>query len=231
MKHFFLAVFCILSATVSKTFSYEPTWIRSHYIALGADFSLSKGHFNGKKILSASDEEGVEPENTAVPELGHFIVPNVELGANMNAHTIAVSLGIWKPKLEYAKNSNDPQEERALFWRLGVEYRYYFFWPEKFQFGLGLNYSFTRISVPHAVSGYDSMGSSTTGKVIFSGNGAALVTSGRYYLNDHFALEASFKPKIISFGFITTPANGFSGLDDSLWQFFAELGVKAVIQF
>ncbi len=225
MQAFFLG----LLMGASALFGFEEYWERSHYIALGADVSLSKGNLNGRKIVTAGREAKVE--QTAVPELGHFIVPNVELGANMNAHTIAISFGIWKPNLETQKYTREESEERGWFWRVGAEYRYYFLFPEVFQIGLGLNYSFTRISLPKAAESENQMGNITKGEAIFSGNGPALVTSARYYLNGNFALEAILRARLISFGYVTTPESGFSDLDDSLWQFFGELGVRAVVQF
>jgi hypothetical protein len=222
-------VFLVLLAGASALFGFEEYWVRTHYIALGADISLSKGNMNGQKILTAG--ETAEAERTAVPEIGHFIVPNVELGANMNAHTVALSFGIWKPNMETEKYTSEESKERGWFWRVGAEYRYYFLFPEVFQIGLGINYSFTRISLPKAVESEDSTGTPTQGEAVFSGNGPAFVASARYYLNDNLALEAVLRARLISFGYVTTPESGFSNLDDSLWQFFGELGVRAVMQF
>ena len=204
--------------------------VRSHYIALGLDASFTQGDMDGKGYVETNDDEDAE-ERVYIPNLNTFFIPNIEIGANINQHTIAVSFGMWNPSVGYAEDTSLATKKDANYWRASVEYRYNFFWPEKFQLALGLAYSFARLEVKGSVIGHDEYGNEKTGKAIHSGNGIAPSFTIHYLLTDNIGFDLALRYRFLSFGSVSTPDNGFCSLDKSLYQHFGELGAKLFYQF
>ncbi len=222
---FFLA---LILTTVA--FAGGQRIVRSHYIALGLDASFSWGDMDGKGTLETNNDEDA-PETLYIPNMSDFIVPNIEIGANINQHTIAASFGMWTPTVGYAEDTPDVTEKGANFWRFSVEYRYNFFWPENFQLALGLAYSFARLEVENSVMGTDDYGNATRGNATHTGNGIAPSATFHYLISDNIGADITLRYRLLSFGSVTTPDNGFCSLDESLWQHFGELGARLFYQF
>jgi hypothetical protein len=205
--------------------------VRSHYIALGLDATFTQGDMDGKGYVETNDDEDAK-ERVYIPNLSSFFIPNIEIGANMNQHTIAVSFGMWNPSVGYAEDDSSlATEKEANYWRASVEYRYNFFWPEKFQLALGLAYSFARLEVNGSVIGHDEYGSEKIGNAVHSGNGIAPSFTMHYLITDNIGIDIALRYRLLSFGSVSTPDNGFCALDKSLYQHFGELGMKLFYQF
>ena len=217
-------------ALASLSFASGPHIVRSHYIALGLDASFTQGDMDGKGYVETNDDEDAK-ERVYIPNLSTFLIPNIEIGANINQHTIAVSFGMWKPSVGYAEDTTLATEKEANYWRASVEYRYNFFWPERFQLALGLAYSFARLEVKGSVIGHDPYGNEEIGNAIHSGNGIAPSFTIHYLVTDNIGVDLALRYRLLSFGSVSTPDNGFCSLDKSLYQHFGELGMKLFYQF
>jgi len=150
-----------------------------------------------------------------------FLVGAIDLRAHIDASSVSFNLGLGYPEVSYEETS-----EKARFFRLGVEYQYHFFWPEAWRPGIGLGYDFSSLRVPHSASGeYD------TSYATHSGSGFHAVTSFGYYGWEHLGIEATLRYRLLGLGNVSTDANDFAELDETLWQGVGELGVRAIALF
>lgn len=196
----------------------EP--IVRYSVLLGTDLVYSRGDLDGKRTLVAEGED-VVTETISLPELSPFLVYALDLRAHVDASSVSFNLGLGFPEMSYRD-----LDEQGRFLRLGVEYQYHFRWPEALRPGIGLGYSFTSVRAPHASSGeYD------TGFATHSGNGFDAVTSLGYYGWQHFGLEGAVRYRLAALGNVSTEANDFSELDETLWQGFGELALRAIFTF
>lgn len=221
-------VLFLFLTTAVCSFAGDTVWHRSHYIALGVEAPFSWGDLDGKGSFVADDDEG---ETIYIPRLGTFPLPTIEIGANINQHTIAVSFAMWEPDVNYGKGTDNYTETDANYWRAMFEYRYYFFWPEDFQVGLGLSYSFSRYSVHSAVFGKDKYDEDKRSTAIYGGNGFAPSINLRYEITQHLGLDAALRYRLMYFGSVSTDDGGYSDLSENLWENFFEISAKAYFQF
>lgn len=220
-------VFICTFAAFAAAQEYHVT--RTHYIALGLDATFNTGDFDGKGTYKIDSDK--DPETVYNPYLGTFFVPSIELGANLNQHTVSLVFGMWKPKTNYGKNTDEYTENTANFWRISIAYRYNFFWPENFQIGPGIDYTFARLSVNKSAFGKDKYGDETRGGTVHSGNGFTPSINIRYFFGSGLGMDAAIRYRLMYYRYVTTPANGFCNLDNANWEHTAEIGIKLFYQF
>lgn len=218
-----LALFAALAS------AEKVIWHRTYFVALGLDAAFSAaGDLNGKGSYEIGEESSKQA--VYVPYLGSFAIPGLEAGVNFNQHTIAIAFGIWQPDVNYGKETDRFTETDANYWRFAAEYRYYFFWPEDFEVGPGLSYSFSRYSVHDAAFGENRFGEETRESAIFVGNSFAASANLRYKLRP-FGIDVAFRYRAMFFRGASTNENGYSQLSETLWQHQFEVGAKVFYEF
>lgn len=196
----------------------EP--IVRYAITGGVDFVYSRGDFDGKNRIVAKGED-ITSETIYLADIPWFQTYALDLRAYVDASSVSFNLGLAYPEAHYLNTS-----EKARLFRFGVEYQYHFLWPESWRPGLGLGYDFTSLRVPHS-----SHGDYGTSYATHSGSGFHFVTSLGYYGWQHFGLEAAIRYRLIGLGNVSTDANDFSELSETLWQGLGELGLRAIVVF
>lgn len=204
-------------------------WHRSYFVSLGLDVLFSVGgDLDGKGFLEAEGEDA--DETVYIPYIGTFPLPSIEAGVNFNQHTIAVHFGIWNPDVNYGKDTDVYTGNDANFWRVGVEYRYYFFWPDDFMVGPGLGYAFSRLSVHGAAFGNDKYDGEYREAAVFAANSFALSANIRYKVRP-FGIDVAFRYRPTFIRSLSTETGGYSDLSETLWHHMAEICVKAFVEF
>lgn len=204
-------------------------WHRSYFAALGIDAMFSSGDLDGFGKFEAEGDDGSADETVYVPYMGSFPLPVAELGVNINQHTISVSFGMWQPSINFGKETDDYEDVDANYWRFAAEYRYFFFWPEDFEVGPGLAYSFSRFAVHDAAFGENRNGEYQS-EAVYAGNAFAASANLRYKLKP-FGIDVAFRYRGMFFRSVTTDEGGYSDLSKTLWQNVFEISAKAFYEF
>lgn len=211
--------------------SEKIIWHRSYFVSIGLDVVFSAaGDLDGKRFYKADGDDGNAEERVYVPSIGTFPLPLIEAGVNFNQHTIAIAFGIWNPDVSYAKETEDETGNDANFWRFSAEYRYYFFWPEDFQIGPGLGYSFSRLSVKDAAFGSDKYGSGFREDAVYAGNAFAISANMRYKMRP-FGMDIALRYRPMFIRSVSTDSGGYSDLSETLWHHSLEFSGKVFVEF
>jgi len=181
--------------------------VRKHVFAAGLDFAVSKGDFNGR------DSIVIKSEHIILPKVSSFLIYAFDARALVNEHSIAFNFGLGFP-------------DEARYFRLGLEYQYFFLWPEPFRIGAGLGYAFSSMRFPHA-----SFGEKGQGYANFTGNGGHAVMSAQYYFIENFAIEGAIRCRFLYLNRVATPDNDISSLRPAVWQGVGELGLRGMFVF
>lgn len=201
-------------------------WHRSYFISIGLDASLSLGgHLDGKSYMKSDGDEGI-----FIPSIGSFPLPLAEIGVNFNQHTVAVSFGMWNIDVNYGKGSDYETGNDANYWRFAAEYRYYFFWPEDFQIGPGLAYSFSRLSVHDAAIGMDKYSEEFRESAVFAANAFALSANMRYKIRP-FGMDIAVRYRPHFIRSVSTSSSGYNDLSETLWHHSLEIGGRVFYEF
>ncbi len=203
-------------------------WLRSYYVSLGAGAAITQGDLEGEK--SNVEKSDKSTETTYAPYLGIYFMPELELGVNLNQHTVSVDLSYSEPTTNFAKGTAFVDETSTDVFRLALSYRYNFFWPEPFQVFAGASYAFTYLSTEDnaiLVQG-DKV---TKSDAVLMGNGFSLNVGTFYYLTRHVTMEMHSRFRTMFFNSVGTDENGFSDLDDSYKQTAIELLLKFAYHF
>lgn len=210
MKSLFLFVLCLSVLSFG-----EELWTRTHYIGLSFNKYWATGDINGKKTISL-DDEGIQ-EDFHLPTLHNSFIPEVEVGVNIKAHTIAIAFGY-------------NEQSELSYMRVGADYRYYLFWPEPLQLGLGVNYAFMKIYAEDNVLTQKEEETPIYSNGKLMGNGFSAVSSLRYYFTEHLGTEVSLKYSYFFFNSLNTNVCGTCPIDNSPKEHFGELGIKLFFQ-
>jgi len=205
---FRLGFLLLLLASLAHA-DFEEVWVRKHAFAAGLDFAISKGDFDGRNpdiYLKDSSEYVI------LPKVSSFLIYAFDARALLNEHAIAFNFGL-----------GFPSEARYL--RLGLEYQYYFLWPEPFRIGAGLGYAFSSMRFPHASS------VEKNDYANFSGNGGHAVISAQYYFTENFAIEGAVRYRFLYLNRVATYLNDISMLNPAVWQNVGELGLRGMFVF
>jgi len=181
--------------------------VRKHVFAAGLDFAVSKGDLNGRDTIQINSEKVFQQK------VSSFLIYAFDARALVNEHSIAFNFGLGFP-------------DEARYFRLGLEYQYYFLWPEPFRIGAGLGYAFSSMRFPHA-----SFGEEGQGYANFTGNGGHAVMSAQYYFIENFAIEGAIRCRFLYLNQVATPDNDVSKLRPAVWQKVGELGLRGMFVF
>lgn len=213
---------------VFVTLASAEGWKRTHYVSIGAGATISQGDLEGVKKETIKTDESVE--TVYAPNLGIYLMPELEIGAEFNQHTIFLDLSFCSPTTNYGKESEEGDETSTDIARIGLGYRYNFFWPEAFQIFAGIGYSFMYLSTEgNAYLKKDGNTSRSDG--VLMGNGFAGDVGTLYYLTRHVTMEMHIRLRTMFFASVGTDENGFTDLSDSYTQTSEELALKFAYHF
>ena len=224
-----LAIFLLLSFFSVNVFADEDEgyWPRSYFAGLGFGVVATRGDI-GEFTLSGKTEDG-EKETVHLPSMNIFILPDVFLGVNIGQFSLSANYNYWYFTNKLSDFPDNNVEERIRIWRFGVEFVYNFFWPEYFQPGVGIGYTYTSIKTENSVFPADDSKDKTASELM--GSSLALILDIRYYLTDNLILKPSLKVYESWFSNINTENAGTNELKHKIWQTFALVELAFIYQF
>ena len=205
-------------------------WPRSYYASIGIGIMANRGDFFHRN-LKITDKEGFT-ETVNLPQNKILLTPDYNLGVNIREFSFGLSFQYWSTTGDIKDSKQD-----MSYWRFGLEATYNFFFPEYFQVGVGLGYSFSSLSIENnaTIDNTEFFDSSLKGSAV------ALITNIRYYITDFFCLSPSVrfyenwyksvntdKSGIIEFG---KKNNGIKDHHSYYWQTYIAMSINAMVQF
>lgn len=201
----------------------EDYWPKSYFVKAGFNVAYSNGDLN-ERAISLEDTTG-EKMKVYPPNLKLIPSPEIELGVNMRFFSLAVTFQ-YSSLSESLTDYEDPDPTAISLWRFGFEFTYNLNWPEDFQVGLGLGYSYTTIYVGN--SAYMD-GESYRSRLL--GSGVGFILNAHYYFTDHIAIVPSVKIYENWFKNVYTGPSELCDLDPYKWQTFFTAGLSIQYQF
>ena len=205
-------------------------WPRSYYASLGIGIMANRGDFFSR-VLKITDKEG-NTEIVNFPQNKILLTPDYNLGVNIREFSFGLSFQYWSTTGDIKDSKQD-----MSYWRFGLEATYNFFFPEYFQVGVGLGYSFSSMNIEKNASsnGKDFFDSSLKGSAV------AIIANIRYYITDFFCLSPSVRfyenwyksvntdnSGTIEFG---KKNNGVKDHNSYFWQTYIAMSINAMVQF
>ncbi len=224
----FFVAFALINIFFVVDGNASENWQRKHYVSIGVGAAITQGDLDGEKDSHAS---GSIKETIYAPNLGTYVLPELELGALINQHTIFLSGSYAAPATNFAKkNLWYVDETETQIYNLGLGYRYNFFWPDPFQISAGLSYSFAYLNTEknaYLLKEGDLLRSDAT----MMGNGFALHGVLLYFLSNHFVMEMNVRFRTMVYSRLSTDNVSSSDWDSSFWQYSEEITVRFAYYF
>jgi hypothetical protein len=217
-----IALLAIAAATPALAYDHiqydDSYWPRSYYVNAAFGTFFTWGDVNERPITVTDSID--EKHKIYTPDMAVFPSPEITLGVNIRSFSLDVNFQYWKTSQDLV---DIDASEDATIWRVGFEFTYNLFWPEDFQVGVGLGYSYTSLTTENAAFIGEKIQDSH-----LMGSGIALVTNVHYYLTDNFAIVPAVKLYENWFKFVNSKATGTCDLEPFLWQtyVFASVGVQ-----
>ena len=130
------------------TFAEEYYWPRSYYVSAGFGAQVSKGDFN-ERAISGTDSAGVKGY-IHPPALEFVATPDLMVGVNLGAFSLGLGFQYWTSEQVMAGFPDESYRQDTRIWRASLEVTYNLFWPDFFQIGLGLGYSYSSVKAENA---------------------------------------------------------------------------------
>ncbi|MCF0225454.1 MAG: outer membrane beta-barrel protein [Fibrobacter sp.] len=217
-----LAIAIALFAASSYADEFLP---RSYYVEAGIGAVATKGDFNDVAI-TAKDSTGIQGR-IHPPALDIFATPDFTIGANIGPFSLGLNFQIWNSEQVLAGFAKDSVEEDSRIWRLGFEFTYNFYWPEFFQAGLGLGYSFANIKTENSAYFSDNAISNSE----LYGSAVSFIAYIRYYITENIAFAPTIRIYESWFKNVYTSRTDNCDLDPYLWQTFVMASFALHYQF
>lgn len=228
MKKILLALTLLCSAVFAQPedsdFSY---WPRSYFASISFNVIANRGDLFDRSMVLKYDwiEETVHLPNTKV-----LVSPDYSIGVNIREFTFSASFQYWSMLGSIPSLPEPINEQNMKYWRFGIEATYNFFYPEFFQVGVGLGYSFSKLTTENNVSNYKGYFNSE-----LNGSAIALVSHIRYLITDNFGLISSLRIYENWYKSVYTKNSGtveFHEVGDSYyWQTYIAISIGAMVQF
>ena len=151
------------------------------------------------------------------------------LGVNIGQFSLSANYNYWYYGEELGGIPEGSVEEQVRFWRFGVEFIYNFYWPEYFQPGIGIGYTYTSIKTDNSVFPADMTKEKTYSELM--GSAIALIFDIRYYWTENLILQPSLKFYESWFSNLYTEHSGTNELVHKKWQTFAAIELAIQYQF
>ena len=226
MKKILMAI-VLLCATVlaQPTDSDFAQWPRSYYASVGFSVIANRGDFFDRTLKVTGDDDITETIN--LPQTKVLMSPEYSIGVNIREFTLAATFQYWSMNVAINGLPDNITEQKMRFWRLGADFTYNFFYPEFFQVGLGLGYSFSSLNIEkNATSVEKGLKDSD-----LMGSAIALVTNVRYYITDFFCLNPSLHIYETWYKAVNTKNAGTQDLKSYIWQTYVAISISAMVQF
>ena len=217
----FTLLFCFCAGTV---LAEEYYWPRSYFISAGMGLTVSKGDFN-ERIINGVDSAGVHGA-IHPPALEFIATPDITVGVNLGAFTLGLDFQYWNTQEVLAGFPDESYEQDTRIWRAGVEFTYNLFYPEFFQIGLGLGYSYSSVkSQKAAIFDNDAYAAE------FMGSAIAIIANIHYYITDNISMVPAIKIYENWFKNVHCSRIDNNDIDPYLWQSFIYANVAVQYQF
>jgi hypothetical protein len=222
MRKFLLAL-AFLCGTIfaqpsDSDFSY---WPRSYYASIGFNVIANRGGLHHRHITMLDNDDYEETVNMPTSKI--LLSPDYNIGVNIREFTLALSFQYWT---EQTAIKDLPQEQDMHYLRIGAEFTYNFFYPENFQVGVGLGYSYSNLKIEK---------NTTSRRGFFDtslmGSGLAIVTNMRYYITENFGLMPSLRVYETWYKAVHTKNSGTVDLKNYIWQTYIAVSINAMVQF
>ena len=217
---------CSLASAQPDADAYQ--WPRSYFASIGFNVIANRGDLFKRSVRIQTEDGTTETIN--FPQTKVLMSPDYNIGVNIREFSVAASFQYWSMTGEINGIPEDLKEQDIRFWRLGVELTYNFFYPEFFQVGVGLGYSFSKLTTENNVSNYKGYFNSE-----LNGSAIALVSHIRYLITDNFGLISSLRVYENWYKSVYTKNSGtidFHEVGDSYyWQTYIAVSIGAMVQF
>ena len=216
-----------LIMTAAPAFAYDHIqyddsyWPRSYYVNAAFGTFFTWGDVNERPISVTDSLDNKHKVYT--PDMFFFPSPEISLGANIRCFSLNANFQYWETSQELV---GIDETEDATIWRVGFEFIYNLFWPEDFQVGIGIGYSYTSLTAENSAFIGEKVQNSH-----LMGSGVSLVTNVHYYITDNFAIVPAVKFYENWFKFVNAKATGTLDLDPFLWQTYVYASVGLQYQF
>ena len=222
MRKFLLAMALLCSAIWAQPSESDfGQWPRSYFASLGFNVIATRGDF-AERNVTLKDKDGlIETINFPITKV--LMSPDYNIGVNIREFTLAASFQYWSMM---GTIKELPTEEKMRYWRFGIEFTYNFFYPEPFQVGVGLGYSYTSLSVQNNATSIRGFADSD-----LMGSALALVTNMKYFLTDNIGLCPSLRIYENWFTAAHTKEAGTQDLKSYVWQTYIAVSINAFVQF
>lgn len=218
----FTLLFC-LCASLSSAEDYY--WPRSYYISAGFGAQVSKGDLNDR-FIKGTDSTGAVGE-IHPPALEFLATPDFMIGVNIGAFSLGLGFQYWTSEQTLAAFPDETHQQDTRIWRAGLEFTYNLFYPEFFQIGLGLGYSYNSVKTEEAAifDGKD------TYDAEFMGSAVAFIANIHYYISENISMIPTIKIYESWFKNVHCKRIDNNDLDPYLWQSFILASVSVQYQF
>jgi hypothetical protein len=227
MKKFLMALVLLCSVVFAQPDDSDFTyWPRSYFASIGFSVIANRGDlFDEKRILKVKEDKNGDRAFVYYPNTKVLVSPDYNIGVNIREFSFAASFQYWSMTGTIGGLPENINEQKMRYWRFGLEATYNFFYPEFFQVGVGLGYSFSNFMTEKSSTGADFYNSELMGSAI------ALVTTMRYYITEHIALAPSIRIYENWYKAIYAKNIGTVDLDSYLWQTYVAVSINAMVQF
>ena len=226
MKKLLLIMALLGSAVMAQPSDSDfGQWPRTYFASIGFNVIANRGDFTDHTAQIKYEDK---PEQTiSFPITRVLVSPDYNIGVNIREFSLAGSFQYWSMMGTIGNDYPDEiKEQKMRYWRFGAEFTYNFFYPDRFQVGLGLGYSYTSIKTNN--SAYDSKAYSNAE---IMGSGIALISNMKYFLTEFFALSPSLRIYENWFKAANTRSTGTQDFDSYVWQTYVAVSINAMFQF
>ena len=215
-----ISLFCtaVFAQPEDRDFSY---WPRSYFASIGFNVIANRGGLHHRDI-KIQDEDGLI-ETVNMPTAKILLSPDYNIGVNIREFSLAASFQYWTQETAI---KDLPDEQDMRYMRIGAEFTYNFFYPDIFQVGVGLGYSYTNLKIKKNTTSIKGFFDTT-----LMGSGIALVTNMRYNLTEHFGLIPSLRIFETWYKAVNTKNSGTVELKNYIWQTYVAVSINAMVQF
>jgi len=221
-----IAILCSLASAQPDADAYQ--WPRSYFASIGFNVIANRGDLFKRSVRIQSEDGTTETIN--FPQTKVLMSPDYVIGVNIREFSVAASFQYWSMTGEINGIPEDLKEQDIRFWRLGVELTYNFFYPELFQAGLGLGYSFSALKANKSAMSEKGLANSE-----LMGSAIALIGNVRYYITDYFCLNPALRIYENWYKAVNTKNSGTVEFHDNdisyVWQTYIAISISAMVQF
>jgi len=227
----FISILCLSLAGLfgSQAFAYEyedygdSYWPKSYFITAGMGAVFSNGDLNERAfhIRDSLDRK----VNVHAPDISLMGNPELGLGVNIRCFSLLFAFQYWQSSEQMTDLSHEDDIDYRL-WRAGIEFTHNLMWPEDFQVGLGLGFSYTNLKMEDNAF----LNERAKDSELMAGS-VAFIANVRYYFTSHIAVVPSIKVYESWFMRAYTDYTEVKDLDPYLWQTFISANLALQFQF